>query len=236
MNAEKIYTAACEIIRFCVFENAQTAEDKKRSERIYNQIINDPAGWINGGGYGPIINAAEILIEARAAMDTKTTSAAALAALKRIVKGAQNGWAGQFEQAGKWYICDGYRLYSSPEKFPATIPTIEQHTNVTRFIDRLEMWKYRRAPESLTRAALKEFTARPEYKSVKYGKPPFVVASDGQKIGFDPAYLLDAMTIYPNAEIHVSGPYDPAALVENGKVVAIVQPCHLISDREVNAA
>ena len=235
MNAEKIYTAACEIIRFCLFENAKTAEEKKSSERLYNQIINDPAGWLKGGGYGPIINAAEILIDARAAMDTKTTSTSSLSALKRTVKGAQSGWNGQFRQGGKWYICDGYRLYSSPEKFPETIPTIEQHTDVTRFIDRLEMWKYRRAPESLTRSALKEFVARPEYKSVKYGKPPFVVASDGQKIGFNPAYLLDAISIYPNAEIFVSGPYNPAAFVQGGQVVAIVQPCKLVSDREVNA-
>ena len=236
MNAEKIYTAACEIIRYCVFEHAQTADDKKRSERIYNQIINNPAEWLRGGGYGPIIEAAEILIEARAAMDKRTTSASALAALKRTAKGAQTGWNGQFEQGGKWYICDGYRLYSSPEKFPATVPTIEQHTNVTRFIDRLDMSKYRPAPATLTRAALKEYMNRPEYKSVKYNKPCFVVASNGQKIGFDPSYLLDAMTIYPEAEIHVSGPYNPAAFIQNGEVVAIVQPCRLINDREVNAA
>ena len=236
MNAEKIYTAACEIIRFCLFERAQSAEEKNSSERLYNQIINDPAGWLKGGGYGPIINAAEILIEARAAMDKRTTSATALAALKRTVKGAQSGWDGQFEQGGKWYICDGYRLYSSPEKFPETVPTIEQHTDVARFIDRLDMGKYRPAPATLTRSALKEYMSRPEYKNTKYNKPCFVVASDGQKIGFNPSYLLDAMSIYPDAEIYLSGPYTPAAFVENGEVVAIVQPCHLASDREANAA
>ena len=236
MNAEKIYTAAAEIIRYCLMEDTHNdKEQMERAERIYKKILNDPADWTRNG-YGPICSAAAILMEARAAMDAKTTSAGKLAALKRCVKDAPSGWGGQFEQGEKWYICDGYRLYSSPEKFPESIPTIDQHTNVTRFIPNLN--KYRKAPETVTRAALKEYAARPEYKNTKNkrNRRPFVIAANDTRIGISPEYLLDAWTIYPDAEIYLADRYDPAALVQNGEVVAIVQPCRTDESWEVNAA
>lgn len=231
MKAETIYTAAAQIIKYAVYQGNGSTESKAK---MYNEIINDPGAWYDA--LEPISSAAKILTQARAAMDTKSTGATTLAALKRVLKSAPDHMKGQFEQGGKWWLCDGYRLYSSPEKYPDTIPTIQSTFNAEKIMqDNLKRWsEYHAAPETVTRAALKEHKANPENKpKSKYDTPrPYAIEDGAQMIGVNAEYLLDALTLYPSATLMIAAPLLPLVLAQDGEPVALVMPVRLANPEQ----
>lgn len=232
MNAETIYTAAAQIIKYAVFQEGNGSTEGRN--RMYNDIINNPAEWYNA--LEPISSAAKILVQARAAMDTKTTGPATLAALKRVLKSAPDHMKGQFEQGGKWWICDGFRLYSSPEKYPDTIPTIQSTFNAEKIMDdtRNRWSEYHAAPETVTRAALKEHKANPENKPRnKYDTPRPYAIEDGEKmVGVNAEHLLDALTLYPSATLMIAAPLMPLVMAQDGEPVALVMPVRLANPEQ----
>lgn len=240
MNAETIYTCAAEIIRNAIFRDGNGTPEG--NERMYNKIINRPGDWINA--LEPIASAARIMVQAREAMDTKTTSAGKLAALKRVLKSAPEYLQGQYKQGERWYMLDGLRLYSSAEKFPETIPELpgrgEAHFNAVKFLDeiRAKWHEYRPAPETVTRAAVKEYKARPENKpQSKHGSPrPYIIEEPHQNTGVNAEYLLDLMTLYPEAVIMISGQYSPIVAAVDGEPVAVVMPVRVTQPRKEESA
>lgn len=222
MNAQNIYTCAAEIIRACIIDDQHNSMRPERRTELYKEIINNPLSFETWPA--PVGPASSILYEARKAMETKTTTAGALAAMKRRIATSPDRLRGQFEQNGNWYIVDGFSLYRSEQKFPATIPEIRSDFNAERVLPDLN--RYHAAPATVTRAALKEWKARPENKPIKrgYKGKAFAIEEEAQRIGVDPDFLYDAMTVYPEAAVMVSTPFQPILLVKDSSICALVMP------------
>lgn len=100
--------------------------DQHTGNRGAEGVISSPEKWVDSTYFPFYAAAAEMLIEARASMDThRTGSAGTLAAFKRIIKSCENSaMKGVFERGGRFCVCDGYRLIRSNVDF-SSVPHIE---------------------------------------------------------------------------------------------------------------
>lgn len=172
---------------------------------------------------------------------TKAAEKAILRHYKTLVKSEYPDYMGQYqtetETGTTWTYCNGITMMTSPEPIPG-IPVIEYRHQLRPEImkDQInaarDKWRRRRggeyhAPaEAVTRKALE--TWRREHKDKK---EPFRIQDGPQEIGINSRYLLDFMTIYPNARLYVAGPLDPVLLLDPGKQdqrpVACIMPIRI---------
>ena len=115
MTSEKRYEMVCRMLR--AFDGAS---DLGAAE----QVIANPHEWANTSLFPFYADAAQLLIDAMQEMDKKTTPAAQLAALNRVIKNVpdyREGLKGLLPSGDRWAVCDGYRFIRVQNK-PESIP------------------------------------------------------------------------------------------------------------------
>lgn len=203
MTPEKTYENVCNMLR--EYDNAT-------GNGYAGAVIDRPWEWEHGTIFPFYESAAKMLIDARAAMDKKTTPAATVAAVKRMTKAAMahsnTALHGIFPDRGMFAVCDGcrfIRLHEDIESLP--------HVDLTR-VKPLDLSKctpdrsqFTAEIELPTVAELKAYIAK--VKGIA-GKEYYMYSwmiTDG--IYVNPQYLLDMVQIFPDARVYITNPKAP---------------------------
>ena len=193
MKHENRYRAICEMLQ---------AYDNATGNRGADHVIKHPQEWLNNHFQPFYANAAALLIEAREAMDTKTTDKAALAAIKRIIKNTDlidlRGIFETVDSAGsaKYTLCDGHRIlrldsdYSSVEHCEK--PRVNPE-NITKMMN--DAARYGEKMNLPTVAELKAFIAA---NKAKYGSKNTIPYCIDGFVYVNPHYLLDFIQALPD--------------------------------------
>ena len=124
MTNEKLYEHICTMLQ---------EYDEHTGNRGADGVIEQPEKWAALPTFYPFYAAAaELLIDARARMDTATTPRGAVAAAGRIVKNcndARPSFKGIFTRGDKYCICDGFHLLRLNEDI-TSLPHVENDFDV----------------------------------------------------------------------------------------------------------
>lgn len=222
MNAEMRIASICVMLH---------EFDQHTGNRGAEGVISSPEKWVDST-YFPFYAAAEMLIEARASMDThRTGSAGTLAAFKRIIKSCENSaMKGVFERGGRFCVCDGYRLIRSNVDF-SSVPHIETTFDAEKVMNSAA--ENRHPLQLPTVAELKTWLANykakngSSYGTKKAPRTPYILTfGNGQEIGVNPVYLLDMLQALPGCTATAKNPLSAIYFsAENGD--GIVLPVRL---------
>ena len=229
MNAEKRYAAAVTLLR-------EYCREAGHGDDVVEKIKARPGDWTRSTIFPAFAAAAQIIEDALAEMDKKTTGAGRLAALKRIAVDNYNPkFAGQFEEDGKWYICNGYQLIGSQEPFPASIPILPERP-FTRPAAELfpNISDYHKI--TLDRAALKAHKADPANKT-RHDFKPYILRDGVQNIGMNAKWALDVIAAMPQDDftVYARRPIDPIVFAIDSEPVAILMPCRVDQPKKEDA-
>lgn len=203
MTPEKIYENVCTMLR---------EYDTATSNGAATEVIARPWEWEHSTISPFYASAAKMLIDARAAMDKKTTPAAAVSAVKRMIKSAMassnRALHGIFPDHGMFAVCDGYRFIRLHEDIES-LPHLD--TNKVKPLDLSKV-----TPDRSQFAAEIELPAAAELKAYiakvkgiagkEYYKYDWPIA-DG--IYVNPQFLLDMVQIFPDAKAYITNPKGP---------------------------
>lgn len=178
-------------------------------------------------------------------MKPATTKAAA-AAIKRHYnqtapeyKPLYNGqYQTETENGIVWAYFSPYSIITSPEPLP-DLPHVERvnQRNPLEYMQKLmedagKYWRYSsreyHAPaEAVTRSALTAW--RREHDA----REAYAIQDGDQEIGVNARYMLDLLTVYPEARLYVAGPLKPILLADPETLdpVAAVSPVRLDANR-----
>lgn len=203
-------------------------------------VISNPEKWLDSLHFPFYAAAAEMLIEARARMDSCNGSAGTLAAFKRIIKNCQNApMKGIFERGGRFCVCDGYRLVRSNADF-SSLAHIETTLDAEKLLN--ESAGNRHPVQLPTVAELKTWLANFKakegysYGAKKAPRTPYILTyGNGEKIGVNPVYLLDMLQALPGCTATAKGPVSPLYFTaSNGD--GLLLPVHLRAESESKKA
>ena len=203
MKHENRYQVICEMLQ---------AYDNATGNRGADHVIKNPHEWLNCQWQPFYANAAALIIEAREAMNTKTTGAGYLAALKRIVKNVpdhmRNSMGGIFETidaAGttKYTLCDGHRILRLDQDV-TSLPHVEKEKafssdSINKMMNDSKLNKTGEALNLPTAAEIKAFMA--EQKAKHGNKNNIPICIDGY-IYVNPQYLLDFVQALPDCKAY----------------------------------
>ena len=203
MKHENRYQVICEMLQ---------AYDNATGNRGADHVIKNPHEWLNCQWQPFYANAAALIIEAREAMNTKTTGAGYLAALKRIVKNVPdhmcNSMGGIFETidaAGttKYTLCDGHRILRLDQDV-TSLPHVEKEKafssdSINKMMNDSKLNKTGEALNLPTVAEIKAFIA--EQKAKHGSKNNIPICIDGY-IYVNPQYLLDFVQALPDCKAY----------------------------------
>ena len=219
MTNEKFYQSICEMLQ---------EYDLHTGSRGADGVISAPEKWI-GSPFTFYANAAALLIEARARMDTKTTPRTTSAAVGRVLKNApRDDIRGIFQQSGRFCVCDGFRLLrlqsditSLPHLDHNAIDSDSVMRNCCPTADVLQL---------PTVAELRAFISAEKAKAGKKSRPsPYCL---GGFIWVNPSYLIDMIQALPGCT--ASKPDRPISPIyfraENGDD-GILLPCRPPEDK-----
>ena len=165
--------------------------------------------------------AAKMLVDLREQMDKKTTPAARVSAIKRVVKSAMaNGnrdlW-GIFECGDKYCVCDGYRLCVMDTDIES-VPHVANRLDVLKMIPAAEDGEEIPAP---TTAEVKAYNAKCRAAEGTNHTYVYRLCDD---VCVNPRYLLDALQMCGDgAKVYVYGARKAVLFVGDG-IKTIVLP------------
>ena len=106
--------------------------DLHTGNRGADGVISNPEKWVGSQFFPFYASAAEMLIEARARLDTKTTPRTQQNAISRIVKNCPDSrpsMCGMFSYGDRFVVVDGYRLIRLNEDI-SSLPHVENDFDV----------------------------------------------------------------------------------------------------------
>lgn len=214
MTNEKRYAAICEMLREFAIREGDHA--MKHAEAI----IKDPARFVPHAI--PFYDAAaNLLVDALAAMDTKTTASTVKSAVGRILKNAsRDDQKRLYEINGKMIVCDGYRVVRLSADI-ASLPHAEKPAfDVTKLMENADSAKGE--PIQLpTVPELKAYIAA--HKMARKLIEPINLHDDYY---VNPQYLLDMIQALPGCTVYKAPNYHSPLFFqcENGSD-GILLPC-----------
>lgn len=123
MTNEKFYEHICVMLQ---------EYDLHTGNRGADNVITNPEKWVSSEFFPFYASAAEMLIEARARLDVKTTPRTKLNAIARIIKNcssAKPNLCGIFAYGDRFVVCDGYRLLRLTNDI-SSLPHVENDFDV----------------------------------------------------------------------------------------------------------
>lgn len=226
MTNEKRLETVCEMLR---------EYDLHTGNRAADGVITHPEKWVDAAHFPFYAAAAEMLVDIRAGMDAKTTPRAAVAAIRRIARGAnREDFRGIFSHGGRFCVCDGYRLLRLKSDV-ASVPHVETEFDVDGVMKGVtENAVPLRLP---TVGTVKAWIAldREQHGGKRSHVPYVLTYGDGEKIGVNPQYLIDMLQALPDCTAVVTGPIKPIYFTaENGD--GILLPVRLKDEENAKKA
>lgn len=197
MTTEYTYGTLCTLLK---------AYDADAGRNSAEAVIASPANWLSNEN--PVYrSAAELLVEFRAKLDTRTTPKTITAAVKRVIANVdprRDNFKGIFPYNGQFVICDGYRLIRLNADI-TSLPHVENEFDVDGamrgVITHGETLNLPRIPD------LKAFLAEEKARKKREGAKNFKLRTyclDGF-IYVNPQYLLDMLEALPDAVAYRPG-------------------------------
>lgn len=188
MTAEKRYSAVCKLLREYDLHTGNLGAEG---------VIKDPNKWAAFNLLPFYQNAAELLIDCKAQLDTKTTPRGAVTAAGKIIKNApRDNFRGIWEDAGKYWICDGFRLLRLNDDI-SSLPHVEKPADVSKAIDTAEKVEEIELPSA---ADLKAFISADKAKQGKHFHPTGYKVMEGWYC--NPSFLLDMLSALPGCKAY----------------------------------
>ncbi len=229
MTSETIYGHICTMLREY---DAQT--DNQNAE----EVISNPERWVDSVYFPFYANAAELLIDTRAKLDTKATPRTAVAAVTRIYKGcnaSRPNMRGIFSYGDRFVICDGFRLLRLTNDI-SSIPHVKNDFNVD-----FAMKNIGPTAETLQLPTVGEIRAHMATKKFKRGKKvAYASYLLDDYVYVNPQYLIDMIQALPGCTAYkpcnnISPIYFEAPNIGDG-ILLPVRPPLKKEDKENSAA
>ena len=197
MKNEKRYQAICEMLQ---------AYDSATGNRGADHVIKNPHEW-TGCVFQPFYaSAAELLIDALSGIDSKTSSAGTLAAIKRFYKSIEprntrmNGVIENIDRDGntRFVLCDGHRLIRLNTD-PVSIPHVDKEKafdsdSINKIMD------VEKNGEKLHLPTVQELKAYIAEMKAKHGTKTITPYCIDGFIYVNPQFLLDFIQALPGCE------------------------------------
>lgn len=186
MTNERFYEHVCAMLQ---------EYDLHTGSRGADGVIANPEQWVSSDYFPFYASAAEMLIEARARLDTKTTPRAQQNAVGRIVKhcpDSRPSMCGLFSRGDRFVVVDGYRMVRLKEDI-SSLPHVENDFDVDAVMKGIGP-----TAETLQLPTVGELRAFIAAKKVKCGKKmiPGPYCLDGYMY-VNPQYLIDMIQALP---------------------------------------
>lgn len=197
MTTEYTYGTLCTLLK---------AYDADAGRNNAEAVIASPASWLSHEN--PVYRAAaELLVDLRAKLDTRTTPKTITAAVKRVIANVdprRDNFKGIFPYNGQFVVCDGYRLI----RLNADITSLPHVAN--EFGVDAAMRGVVTHGETLILPSipdLKAFLAEEKARKKQEGAKDFKCRtwSIGGGIYVNPQYLLDMLEALPDAVAYRPG-------------------------------
>lgn len=189
MTNEKLYEHICVMLR---------EYDLHTGNRGADGVISNPEKWIFSDQFPFYAAAAEMLIEIRSRMDTKSTSRSVVAAITRIYKNCEKthpkhpNLFGIFTRGDRFVVCDGYRLLRLTNDI-SSLPHVENDFNVDSVMKGVDP-----TTETIKLPTIGELRAYIIENSARHGNKTVVKSYClGGFVWCDPKYLLDMLQALP---------------------------------------
>lgn len=199
MTNEKMYEHICAMLQeYDLHTGSQGADG----------VISNPEKWVSCDYFPFYASAAEMLIEARARMDTKTTTRTQQNAVGRIIKSCPDtrpNMCGLFSYGNRFVVVDDYRMVRLKDDI-SSLPHVENDFDVASVMKGVGP-----TTETLQIPTIGELRAFMAAHKVKYGKKtipgPYCL---NYFIWCNPHYLIDMIQSLPGCTAYKpSNPTDP---------------------------
>lgn len=191
MTNKKFYEHICVMLREYDLHTGNQGADN---------VVANPEKWVSSEYFPFYAAAAEVLVEIRSRMDTKTTSRSVVAAVNRIYKccsKARPTMRGLFVRGDRFVICDGRRLLRLTNDI-SSLPHVENNFDVDSVMNSVDP-----TTETLQLPTVGELRAYIIENKVKYGKrvgvKPYCI---GGVVWCDPEQLIDILQALPGCIAH----------------------------------
>lgn len=185
MTAEKLYEHICIMLR---------EYDLHTDNEGADNVIANPENWVASDLIPFYASAAELVIEARTKLDTKTTPRTKLNAIKRIIKAVPDSrqqFRGLFPYEDRFIVIDGYRLIRLQNDI-SSLPHVENDFDVAAV-----MKNGGPTEEMLQLPTVGELKAFITSNKVKHGRRFLAPYCLNDFVWCNPNYLIDMIQALP---------------------------------------
>lgn len=185
MTGEKFYEHICIMLREYDIHTGNEGADS---------VIANPENWVASDSFPFYASAAEILIEARTKLDTKTTPRTKQNAIKRIIKSvptSRENFRGLFPYEDRFVVVDGYRLIRLQNDI-SSLPHVENDFDVASVMRNAVPTE-----ETLHLPTVGELRAFVTENKVKRGRRFLATYCLNDFVWCNPNYLIDMIQALP---------------------------------------